>query len=342
MRQLYYEGPRTLVWHDVPEPTVQADHEVLVSTIAATTCDVDFAVIMGLSPFQPPFSLGHESIARVVDMGDAVHGFEIGDIVSVPYHRSCGTCGPCKDHLPLHCDQNEGPLLPTYGFPHAGEWGGMFSEKYRVPWASRSLVKLPENVDPLAAVSLGDNLTDAWSTTVPHIRKKPGAKVLITSFGGYGLYAAQWALAADASLVTYVDHDLDRLRLAEKLGAHALEWDPRLRSNETYDVIVNARMGQEPLEFALRSAAPGAICHNCIIFFENIPLPLGPMHTSGVTFISTYCHARNFMEQTAEDLAANMINPRLVESEIVALDDAPERLAMPSHKPILLFEQGLH
>jgi len=338
MRQLYYEGPGDLTWRDVPEPSVQADHEVLVSTIAATTCDVDTAVILGFSPFKPPFSIGHESVARVADMGDGVTGLEIGDVVSVPYHRTCGYCSACASRTPLHCENKDTPTVPSYGFPHAGEWGGMFSEKYRVPWGSHALVKVPDNVDPIAAVSMGDNLSDAWSTTVPHIRDRPGARVLITSMGGYGLYATQWSKAAGASLITYVDDDPARLKLAERLGATPLVWEPGIKVPTTYDVIVNARIGTEPLEFALLAAAPDAFCANMIIFFEKVPLPLGPMHMSGVTLRSTYSPTRNFMPDVAAALAEGMINPREIESEIIALDDVPERLAVPSHKPIVLFE----
>lgn len=339
MRQLFFEGANSLSWRDVPEPKIQADHEVLVSTIAATTCDVDFAVIMGMSPFEPPFAIGHEAVARIVDKGDDVKGFEIGDIVSVPYHRTCGRCPSCRNQAPIHCTRKDVPNVPSYGFPHAGEWGGMFSERYRVPWASHALVKIPGNVDPIAAVSMGDNLTDAWSTTVPHIRSKPGARVLITSIGGYGLYATQWAIAAGASEVTYIDHDPSRLTLATELGATALGWDNNLRPSPNFDLIVNARPGAEVLKFAILSAAPNAICENVIIFFEDVPLPLGVMHFSGVTLHSTYSPTRNFMPDVARDLSAGLINPRNIESESIELDDVPERLAFPTHKPIVRFEK---
>ena len=88
MRSLFFEGVNQVGWRDVAAPTVQAEHEVLVQTIAASTCYVDTMVISGKSPFEPPFAIGHESVARVVDKGDGVTEFEVGDIVSVPYHRS--------------------------------------------------------------------------------------------------------------------------------------------------------------------------------------------------------------------------------------------------------------
>lgn len=339
MRQLFYEGPGLLTWHDVKQPKIQADHEVLVSTIAATTCDVDCAVIMGMSPFEPPFAIGHESVARVVDMGDAVTGLQVGDVVSVPYHRTCGVCVPCRNRTPLHCSQTGIHGVPSYGFPHAGEWGGMFSDQYRVPWGSHALVKIPPNVDPIAAVSMGDNLSDSWSTTVPHIEARPGAKVLVTGFvGGYGLYAVQWSKAAGASLITYIDHDPVRLQLAETLGAKSLMWEPRLKAPFEYDVIVNARPGVDILEFGLLAAAPDAYFSNMVIFFEKVPMPLASMHMSGVTFRSAFSATRNYMPQVAEALANGMINPRDVESGIIPLDDVPERLVTQIHKPIVLFE----
>ncbi len=340
MRQLFYEGPSKLAWRDVPEPKLKADHEVIVAPIAATTCDVDQAVILGFSPYEPPFSIGHESVARVVEVGDDVHGLNVGDVVSVPYHRTCGACAPCANRTPLHCEHKNLPdRIPSYGFPQAGEWGGMFSEKFRVPWGGHALVKLPASIDPIAAVSLGDNLSDAWSATVPHLRDRPGGRVLITSFGGYGLYAVQWAIAAGASLVTYVDDNPSRLKLAEDLGATPLAWAADLKTAEKYDVILNARPGTEPLEFCLLSAAPGAFCTNMVIFFETVALPLGRMHYSGVTLLSTYNPTRLHMPEVVKALEAGLINPRAIESEIVDLDDVPERLAIPSHRPIVLFEK---
>jgi hypothetical protein len=41
------------------------------------------------------------------------------------------------------------------------------------------------------------------------------------------------------------------------------------------------------------------------------------------------------------ELEAGTIDPRVVESEIFTLDDAPDRLLEQSHKPILLFDESL-
>lgn len=339
MRSLFYEGINQVGWRDISEPTLQADHEVIVETIAASACYVDTMIISGKSPFEPPFAIGHESVARIVDIGDAVTQFAIGDIVSVPYHRSCGTCGSCSAKNPLNCDNKEVPLIPTYGMPDGSDFGGMFVEKYRVPFADHALIKIPGSVHPLAAVAAGDTLSDAWSTTVPHIRNKPGARVLIASNAGYGLYAVQWSISAGASLVTYVDDDPERLALAVSLGAEVLNWSDDLRVPPIYDVIINERQGALALKFCLLAAARNAICENVVINFDDVPIPMGAMHYSGVTLHSTFCPARNYMQEVIDELAAGKIDPRKVESEIITLDDVPKRFTVPSYKPIVIFDQ---
>jgi alcohol dehydrogenase len=341
MRSLFYEEIGRVGWRDLAVPKIQADHEVLVQTIAASACYVDTMIIEGKSPFEPPFAMGHESVARVVDKGDAVKDINIGDIVAVPYHRTCGECPSCSSQHPLNCENKTAFIIPSYGMPVGDDFGGMFSEYYRVPFADHALIKVPDSVDPLAAVAAGDTLTDAWSTTVPHVRNKPGARVLITSNAGYGLYAVQWAIAAGASQVTYIDDDAKRLQLAKALGAETLEWVDGIEVPPVYDVIVNERQGAESLRLCLLAAAPGAVCENVVINFEDVPIPIGIMHYSGVTLRSTFCPSRNYMPEVMDALAAGTINPRLVESELISLDDVPKRFEVPSHKPVVVFDQEL-
>lgn len=342
MRSLFFEGINQLGWRDIPMPRIQADHEVIVKTIAGSACNVDSNIMRGLTPFQPPFAIGHNAVGRVVDMGDAVTGLAIGDIVSIPYHRNCGKCTKCAADNPLFCEEedNPWPLLPAYGFPDAHGFGGMYSEAFRVPFASHALVKIPKSVDPLAAVAAGDTLTDSWQTTVPHIRKKPDARVLITSCAGYGHYAAQWALAAGAAEVVYVDDDPVRLATAKKIGATPLQWTDDLEVEPVYDVIVNQRSGPESLRFCLLAAARDAVVENVVIYLEDVSLPLFRMHFSGVSLRSSFAPTRLSMPEVIGELEAGTINPREVESEILTLDEAPEGLVDPTHRPIVLFDEN--
>ena len=333
MRELIYHAAGELTWNHRDDLRVAADHEAVVRPIAATTCDVDQVVLRGLTPFRGPFAIGHECVAEIVEVGDAVTERRVGDIVSVPYHRLCGQCDPCLAGVSLHCERM--PVLPVYGFPGNEEWGGMFSDQLRVPYADHALVPIPANVDPIAAASLGDNLSNAWSITVPHLRAKPDARVLVVGAGGTGLYATQWAIAHDARSVTYVDTSEQRLARAEAFGASSRPWKTGMRSRDRYDLIIHAAGEPDSLRFCLEAAAPEAICENLAIFFEPVELPLFNMHLSGVHLHSGFFHARPFMPEVLDALADRTIDPRLVETEVVPFDDAPTALVDPTYKPIL-------
>src|SRR5689334_2837472 len=95
MRALTYTGPDQLEWRDADEPRVESDGEAIVRHIAVATCDLDDLIVAGKSPFPAPFTLGHEGVAEVLDVGDAVTTVKPGDRVLVPFQLSCGTCGAC-------------------------------------------------------------------------------------------------------------------------------------------------------------------------------------------------------------------------------------------------------
>ncbi|MDX8147440.1 alcohol dehydrogenase catalytic domain-containing protein [Lentzea sp. BCCO 10_0061] len=163
MRVLEYIGTRELRWRDVPDARVVDPGDAVVRPVAATTCDLDRAVIAGRTPFPAPLQLGHECVAEVVEVGDEVSGLVAGDLVVVPWHISCGTCATCSAGAPSRCLSV--PRYAMFGLPLGGAWGGLFSELVRVPWAAANLVKLPHGAEPEAFASASDNLTDAYAAS---------------------------------------------------------------------------------------------------------------------------------------------------------------------------------
>ncbi len=96
MRELTYVGPGQVEWREAPAPRLEGDGQALVRPIAVATCDLDAVIVRGLAPFPPPFPLGHESVAQVVEIGDAVRSVRPGDRVVVPFQPACGACGFCR------------------------------------------------------------------------------------------------------------------------------------------------------------------------------------------------------------------------------------------------------
>ena len=54
------------------EPKLAGESEAIVRHLAVATCDLDALIVSGASPFPPPFQLGHEGVAEVLEVGDGV------------------------------------------------------------------------------------------------------------------------------------------------------------------------------------------------------------------------------------------------------------------------------
>lgn len=342
MQQLTFIEARTLEWRDVAEPTLQASDDALVRPLVVTTCDLDGPTIRGTTPLamMGPYALGHEFVAEVVAVGEAVHAVAAGDLVSVSFQICCGECARCRAGLTGSCQSV--PPRSMFGFPHGlgGEWGGALSDRVRVPFANHMLLRLPADVAPRALASLSDNLPDGWRTVAPHLRALPGAEVLIVGGSGHSiaLYAAAIAHALAAARVDFIDTDPVRLGLAQRLGANPIEGPPPRRAGK-YPITVDASADPDGLACALRSVAPGGVCTSIGIYYSDaVPVPLLDMYGTGVHFHTGRANARADMPDVLALVQSGRLQPELVTSEVVAWCDAAEALVEPSMKPIFVRE----
>jgi alcohol dehydrogenase len=294
------------------------------------TCDLDALIIAGRSPFEPPFPLGHECVAEIVDVGDAVAAFAPGQRVSVPFQISCGECEPCRRGRTGNC--RGVPWQSTYGFgPHVAETGGFLSDLVRVPFADHMLVPLPQDVAATTAASASDNIVDAWRTVGPLLEREPGAEVLVVGGAGpgsIGLYAAGLAKAVGAERVVYADRDEGRRAVAVELGAELADFDGGLPERlGPFPITVDASADPDGLLLALRSTAADGVCTSTGIYFDGGPvLPLFEMYVKNTTFVTGRCHARPSIPRVLELTARGHFHPERVTSEIVAWDHAADAL----------------
>jgi alcohol dehydrogenase len=323
-----------LEWREAADPVIAGDREALVRPVAATTCDLDQLVIRGEAPFAGPFAIGHECVAEIVDLGDAVSGLEPGQRVVVTWHIACGECARCRAGLTAHCEAV--PYGAMFGLPVAGEWGGLFSDLVRIPFAQSMLVPVPDGVDHHALASAGDNLALALECLAGHLQARPGASVLILGSGSIGLYAIELATALGAGRVVYVDRDRQRRELASALGAQAADLPPQ-RNTGAFDLALDAAMDEDWLRDALGLLEPEGACECPSIYFkESVDLPLFSMAIRGVRFHTGRGNAGPHIPRLLELTADGAIHPERITSEVLAWETAPEALAEPSVKPIFV------
>ncbi len=328
MLQLTYTAPRELQWREAPAPELDSDDAVLVRPVAVATCDLDALIVEGGSPFPPPFPVGHECVAEVVEIGDRVSGLQPGALVSVPFQISCGSCAKCLSGRSSNC--SEVPFMSTYGFgPAVERWGGFLSDLVCVPFAAHMLVPVPEGLQAAAVASASDNIADAWRTVAPHLEREPGAEVLVVGgagAGSIGLYAAGIARALGSEWVLYVDPDEGRRATAEALGAQTMAELPKRLG--PFPITVDASSDPDGLALALRSTAPDGVCTSCSIYFGEQPsLPLLEMYTKGITFHTGRANAREAIPHVLELAHSGALHPEKVTSRVVGWSDAAAALA---------------
>ena len=357
---LTFVRKRRLEWREVPRPELRGPSEALVRPIAAARCDADCLFLLhdysralqlgaavhvidpevrelGDRPFAGPFAYGHECVAEVLAIGEAVTRVRVGDRVVVPWAISCGRCPRCRLGLTSRCERHPSTLA-AYGFGgRIGGWGGMVSDMLRVPYADAMLVPLPPGLSPIDMASASDNLPDAWRSVAPHLRARPGAPVLVVGGAArsIGLYAAGIAVALGAERVDYVDTDPTRLGIAAALGAHpvALERGARWWRRRApvlaggHPITVDASSREDGLEYAIRAAAPGGVC-TAVGFYlrRGTPLPLWHMYLKDVRLHVGVPHPVAALLDVLDLVASGRFDPRRIAPRVADWRDAPEAL----------------
>jgi threonine 3-dehydrogenase len=152
-----------------------------------------------------PMIVGHEYVGEVVEIGQEVAGFTIGDRVSGEGHITCGHCRNCRAGRRHLCRNTTGVGVNRQG---------AFAEYLVIP--AFNAFKIPANIsDDMAAIfdPFGNAVHTALSFDLV------GEDVLITGAGPIGIMAAAVAKHAGARFVVITDVNDYRLDLAKKMGA---------------------------------------------------------------------------------------------------------------------------
>ena len=191
-------GKNKLEWQERPDLTVQGDLEAIVRPIASATCDLDREILRGNVPMSqhPGFAIGHEFVAEVLEVGDKVRRHKRGDIVVVPCFVSCGVCVQCRAGMHTHCT-TVSPVASdrVYGLPTERDWGGLFSEEVRVPFADGMLVPVPAGVDPVAVASASDNIVEDIYCPARDGEASGSPTLVVGGLDGFRLFVAEQAMA---------------------------------------------------------------------------------------------------------------------------------------------------
>jgi glutathione-independent formaldehyde dehydrogenase len=227
MKAVVYNGPRDVGVQDVDDARIEQATDVVVRITTTNICGSDLHMFEGRTDFETGRVFGHENLGQVVEVGDAVQRLSVGDWVCLPFNVACGFCVNCAHGLTNYCltaQPLENMAGAAYGFADMGPWQGGQAEYLRVPWADFNALRLPEDAEELQDdyVMVADIFPTGWHAT-EMAGLRPGETIVIYGGGPVGLMAAYSATIKGACKVMVVDRHPDRLRLAESIGAVAID-----------------------------------------------------------------------------------------------------------------------
>ena len=326
MQALQYQGPYQLEWVETAPPVIQQEDDVIIRPNAVATCDLDWRIVSGQTPFPAPFILGHEFLGTIVETGRGVTRFQKGDRVSVAFQPSCGGCANCVNGASAGCSN----VHPTSMFgvgKISGDWGGAFAERIRVPFAEQMLININPSLPMEWFPSASDNVADALRTVDGLLNQDHSQSVLI--FGSYDsipLYVVQIALQRGAQEVTYCTTHPRAAENARRLGAnveYVEAWPTRLKS---HDITVCAIEHSEVLNAAIRSTRTNGHCTLVSIFAQDATLPLRDMYMRGIHFHTGRVNAVSEHQKVIDLISSRNIQPIAVDTKTVGFDQVISEL----------------
>jgi L-iditol 2-dehydrogenase len=211
MKALTLTAYRQFDFGDVPEPEAGPE-DLIIAVKACGICGSDVHGMDGSTGRRiPPVIMGHEAAGIVRQAGLEAGNWKPGDRVTFDSTLYCGKCAFCQSGAVNLCENRR--VLGV----SCGEYrqNGAFAEYVRVP--GRAVFSIPDSVAFEEAV-----FVEPTSVALHGVRRAqagPGDTALVIGAGIIGLLTIQALKAAGCATVFATDVNLQRLRLAETLGA---------------------------------------------------------------------------------------------------------------------------
>lgn len=216
MKAVVYHGHEDFRVDHVEDPKLLAPTDAVVRTVRTAICGSDLHLWHAPTMEIPGFTLGHEVLGVVEDVGADVRSVKPGDRVLVSCTAGCGDCQMCRHDAWGACEQTTaaGPWTNIFGSPVLP--GGQ-AEGLRVPFADTNLFVVPEAVEDERALFLSDILpTGFMGARLAEVGI--GDVVVVFGCGPVGVFAQRSATLLGAAAVVAVDLDDGRLAKAAARG----------------------------------------------------------------------------------------------------------------------------
>lgn len=208
MLQQIMVAPKKIEFRNVSKPKANSN-QIVVKVMDIGICGSDIHVYHGEHPFTSyPITQGHEVSGEIVELGEEVKNFYIGQKVTIEPQEFCGKCYPCRNGKYNLCEE-----LKVMGF----QTTGTASEYFAVDVSK--VTPLPKDmsfeegamIEPLAVAVHG----------IKQMGSVEGLNVAVIGAGPIGNLVAQVAKGMGASKVLVTDVSDLRLKKAKECNIDA-------------------------------------------------------------------------------------------------------------------------
>ena len=196
---------------EIDRHEIQRSNEVLIKIEACGVCHSQLHGIegdwknIGIPPILPTVP-GHEIVGKIIQIGDSVSKFKIGDRVGItPLLEACKECQYCREGKEYLCESS---TITGESFK------GGYTEYITV--TEDFATKVPESMKPEYAAPLFCAGITAYKA-VKAVEPKSHKKIGIFGIGGVGHMAVQFAKVENCDVIAF-SRTQKHLDIAKKLG----------------------------------------------------------------------------------------------------------------------------
>lgn len=329
MKAIVFHGPKDFRFESVPDASLRDATDALVRVTRTAICGSDLHLWhgAGLPIGENGFTVGHEFVGVVEDVGAGVHGIRKGDRVLASCTTGCGTCAPCRDQLHSGCTvTTANGAQAVFGFSKA--LPGAQAEAVRVPFADVNLFRIPDALSDEQALFLTDILpTGYMGAELAEV--EPGDVVVVFGCGPVGAFAQRAAQLRGAARVLAIDLDASRLARAAARGCETI--DPKrddvgarvlaATNGRGADAVIEAIGRPELIQQSLLLARPGgriAVIGLCTAPVEILPVLL---FVKNLTLRSGLVNPQRYVAHLLAAIEAGRLDPTEIITHRLPLAD---------------------
>jgi len=239
--------------------------DAIVRPIALAPCTSDIhTVYEGALGERENLILGHEAVGEIVEVGELVKDFKVGDKVLVPAITPDWSSLEAQRGYAMH----SGGMLGGWKFSNIKD--GVFAEYFHVNDADANLALLPEGLDPAVGAMLSDMVpTGLHGAELAEIGF--GEDVLVVGIGPVGLMAVAGSALKGAARILAVGTRPNCVKVAKEYGATDIisykdgpieDQVMKLTNGKGVDKVILAGGGTDTFKTAVKVVKPGGIVAN--------------------------------------------------------------------------------